>query len=97
MKKLEFKTTINAPKEKVWKTLWDDKTYRQWTSVFTPESHAISDWKEGSNVDFMDGKGNGMRALIQKKTDNSVMVFKHVSELKNGEETKLPEAGFESI
>ena len=27
LKKLSFSNSIKAPKEKVWKTLWDDKTY----------------------------------------------------------------------
>ena|ERR1700741_344726 len=91
-KKLNFEIRINAPKEKVWKTLWDDKTYRQWTSVFSPDSHAKSDWKEGSRIEFGDGKGNGMFSLIEKKTDNVQMTFKHLGELKDGEE-KLSDWG----
>ncbi|MBK9191388.1 MAG: hypothetical protein IPM77_07665 [Crocinitomicaceae bacterium] len=40
MKQLEFKTTISAPAEKVWKILWNDTTYRHWTSVFHDTSFA---------------------------------------------------------
>ena len=36
MPALHFTVNINAPKEKVWETLWDDATYRQWTAAFHP-------------------------------------------------------------
>lgn len=39
MKKIEFSIKINAIKEIVWATLWNDTTYRQWTSIFAPHSH----------------------------------------------------------
>ena len=45
MKKLQFSIEINAPKEKVWDTLWQDENYRKWTSVFMEGSFAESDWK----------------------------------------------------
>lgn len=88
MKTLKFTTKINAPKEKVWGTLWNDSTYRQWTSVFSKDSHAVSDWKEGSNIQFIDDKGDGMFSIIEKKIPNQQMSFKHLGELKNGVEEK---------
>lgn len=48
MTTLEFKIEINAPKEKVWDILWNDATYKQWTSVFCEGNYVVSDWKEGS-------------------------------------------------
>lgn len=88
MKTIKFTTKINAPKEKVWDTLWNDATYRQWTSVFSNDSHAVSDWKEGSNIQFIDGKGDGMFSIIEKEIPNKQMSFKHLGELKNGVEEK---------
>jgi len=41
MKKIQFSTEINAPKEKVWNVLWDDATYRKWVSVFSEGSKAV--------------------------------------------------------
>ncbi len=96
MKKIVFNISINAPREKVWSALWEDKNYREWTSVFTPESHALSDWKEGSKVLFLDGKGSGMSALIEKKIGNTEMVFKHLFEMKDGKEYPLKDTGHES-
>jgi uncharacterized protein YndB with AHSA1/START domain len=40
MQKLNFSTRINASKQKVWNTLWDDETYRLWTSAFAEGSYA---------------------------------------------------------
>jgi hypothetical protein len=86
MEKLHFTQTINAPKEKVWSTLWDDATYRQWTSAFSPSSYADSDWNEGSKILFLDGNGSGMVSKIETKRPNEFMSFKHLGELKNGVE-----------
>ncbi len=60
MEKINFSISINAPKEKVWRTLWEDETYRKWTSVFSPTSYVDTDWKEGSKVLFLDGQDSGM-------------------------------------
>jgi len=57
---MEFSINIEAPKEKVWNTLWNDQTYREWTSAFAEGSRAETDWKKGSRVLFTDGKGSGM-------------------------------------
>lgn len=86
MEKLNFSTTINAPKEKVWQTLWEDATYRKWTSVFNPTSYADTDWKEGSKVLFLDGQGSGMVSRIEVNKPNEFMSFKHLGEVKDSVE-----------
>ena len=86
MKKLKFNVSIDAPKEKVWDILWADKSYREWTSVFSEGSYAKSDWKEGSRIEFLDGKGNGMYSVIEKKIPNAEMSFRHLGDLKDGVE-----------
>ena len=86
MKKANFSVKINAPKEKVWETLWNDKTYREWTSAFSEGSYAVSDWKEGSKVLFMGPDGGGMFSKIAKLEPNTYMSFQHLGELKEGQE-----------
>jgi uncharacterized protein YndB with AHSA1/START domain len=86
MKKLEFKTTIDAPREKVWDVLWKDETYRKWTRSFSEGSHAKSDWKEGSKILFLDGSGNGMVSRIRSKDENKYMSFEHLGYIKDGVE-----------
>jgi hypothetical protein len=87
MKKLNFTADINAPKEKVWETLWNDETYREWTSAFAEGSYAKTDnWKEGSKVLFLDPKGQGMVSMVAKNKPNEYMSFKHLGEVKDGVE-----------
>jgi uncharacterized protein YndB with AHSA1/START domain len=84
MKKLNFSIQINAPKAKVWQTLWDNTTYCQWTAVFQEGSHAVSDWQEGSKILFMDGQGAGMISRIAQKIHNELMSFEHLGTVKEG-------------
>jgi uncharacterized protein YndB with AHSA1/START domain len=91
MEKLNFSIDINAPKEKVWKTLWDDATYTQWTSVFCEGSQALTDWNEGSKVLFVDGKGSGMVSKIEAKKPNEFMSFKHLGAVKDNVEDTTSE------
>lgn len=86
MKKLEFEINMNALKEKVWNILWDKDTYNKWTSVFSPDSTTVTDWKEGSKILFLDGKGQGIASVIAKKTENEYMAFKHLGMVKDGVE-----------
>lgn len=86
MEKQEFKIAIDAPREKVWEVLWTDDTYRAWTKPFTEGSHAITDWKKGSKVLFLDGKGSGMVSTIDEKIPNEYMSFKHLGVVKGGVE-----------
>ena len=60
VKKIQFSIDINAPKEKVWHVLWNDAIYRKWTSVFSEGSKAVSDWKEGSKIHFLNENNYGM-------------------------------------
>ena len=86
MQKINFSTSINASKEKVWKVLWDDSSYRKWTRVFSEGSYAVTDWKEGSKVLFLSANGEGMVSKIEMKKPNEFMSFKHLGTVKNGVE-----------
>jgi hypothetical protein len=91
MKKLQFSIDIRAPKEEVWKALWEDSSYRKWTSVFSEGSYAVTDWNEGSKVFFLDSNQDGMSSIIAKKVPNERMTFKHIGVVKNGKEQPLDE------
>jgi len=86
MKRKAYEIAIDAPREKVWKILWEDDTYRQWTAPFTEGSHAKSDWKEGSKIHFLGPNGSGMLAIIEKKEAPSKMFFKHIGIINEGVE-----------
>lgn len=86
MEKLVFNISITATPEKVWNILWTDATYRKWTSAFTEGSHAVTDWKEGSKVLFLDGNGMGMVSRIAVNRPNEYMSIEHLGEVKDGVE-----------
>ncbi|MCB1023557.1 MAG: SRPBCC domain-containing protein [Acidobacteria bacterium] len=86
MERISFSENIEASAERVWKILWEDGSYRDWTRVFREDSHAVSDWEEGSKIHFLDSKGSGMYSIIDRKIQDQFMSFKHIGEIKNGEE-----------
>jgi uncharacterized protein YndB with AHSA1/START domain len=88
--RLQYSVDIDAPRQRVWEVLWDDKHYRDWTSAFSEGSHAVSDWNEGSKVRFLGPDGSGMLAVIEKKVPNERMTFRHLAEIKDGKEQPEP-------
>lgn len=92
MQKLNFSVAIHAPVEKVWWTLWNDPSYRQWASVFYEGSFAVSDWKQGSKVHFLSPEGGGMFSVIDEMIPNEVMTFRHLGFVKDFMEQPVDEA-----
>ena len=86
MKTLNFSIQINAPKEKVWSVLLDEKTYRIWTSVFDPSSYFEGDWNEGSKIYFLGKDGSGMSSKIFKHVPNAFISIQHLGVIANGVE-----------
>lgn len=86
MRKLSFSIDINAPKEKVWYSLWDDENYESWTSAFCEGSNIATDFEEGSKIYFMGPDGSGMNSRVTIKKPFDVMSFNHYGELKNWKE-----------
>ncbi|MCU7616931.1 SRPBCC domain-containing protein [Chryseobacterium sp. PBS4-4] len=86
METLEYTIQINATPEKVWTVLWDDTSYRQWTSAFTKGSFYVGTWEEGSMMKFYDPENNGMYSRVLKNDPNKEMVFIHLGEIFDGVE-----------
>lgn len=86
MEILEYEIKINATPEKIWTTLWDDISYRQWTSAFQEGSFYVGTWEEKSIVKFLDPNNNGMYSQVLKNDPNKEMVFLHLGEIYDGVE-----------
>ena len=93
MEKIHFSTNIDASNKKVWDVLWDDNSYREWTSVFAEGSYAKTDnWKEGSKVLFLSPGGDGMVSRVAANKPNKFMSFEHLGVVKKGiEDTESEE------
>jgi uncharacterized protein YndB with AHSA1/START domain len=57
---IEKSIDINAPKERVWDVLLNDKFTRIWYSEFSEGAYAETDWKVGSKALFLDKKQCGI-------------------------------------
>ena len=86
MRKLNFSTTINAPKERVWRVMLADATYRQWTSPFQEGSYAVTDWNQGSKALFLGPDGSGMVSRIAEHRPNEYLSIEHLGTVQNGVE-----------
>lgn len=97
MQKLHFSTTVNAPKEKVWDTMLQDRTYRVWTSEFNPKgSWFEGDWSQGSTIRFLgpgeDGKPAGMVSRINQNRPHEFVSIEHLGFIHDGKEDTTSEA-----
>jgi len=90
MQKLHFSIQINAPREKVWNTMLDDATYRQWTAAFNPGSYYIGSWEQGSEIRFLgpDPEGKeiegGMYSRIKENRVHEFISIEHLGMIKGG-------------
>jgi len=85
MKTLIFTEEIKATPEKIWQVLWNDYTYRKWVAAFEEGSgsYAVTDWKEGSEAEFLTAKGDGMFSKIISSKPNEYMAIRHLGVIKN--------------
>lgn len=89
MQKLNYSIFINAPKEKVWNTMLEDVTYRQWTKPFNETSYYEGDWSEGSKILFLGTDENGenkggMVSRIAKNIPYEYISIEHVGVMEKG-------------
>lgn len=91
MKKLHYSIVVNAPKEKVWHTMLDDATYRQWTEAFSKGGYYKGDWNKGSKIMFIGpdpntGKEGGMVSRIAENKPYEFISIEHIGILNDGVE-----------
>ena len=102
MKKMHYEVVINAPREKVYKTMLEDATYREWTAAMTADmgiaGWAEGDWSEGSTMRFIgpdpSNKENlsGMIARVAKNVPNEFVSLESTGMIMNGVEDTSSEA-----
>ncbi len=98
MKKLNYQIDIQAPAEKVFRTMLgldDISTYEQWTALFNPTSSYEGNWDKGSKIYFTgihEGKKGGMVAEIAENIPNKYISIRHYGILDGDKEiTEGPE------
>jgi len=95
MEKLHFSIVINAPKEKVWDTMLNDKTYREWTDAFGPGSYYKGNWNKGSKILFLAPGEKGEMGMVSRIKDNIPFQFisiEHLGMVQDGKEDTSSDA-----
>jgi hypothetical protein len=93
MKKLQYKTSINAPAGRVYDCmlgLSSKTTYEEWTALFNPTSTYEGSWDKGNKILFVgvDEKGEkgGMVSRIVENIPNHFVSIQHYGLVKANEE-----------
>ena len=89
METLNYEIIINAPIERIWNLLWNEKSYSEWTQFFMEGSQLKTDWKVNGKTYFLDAAGNGMVSTISSLNEPTEVIFRHLGSYKDGvEDTK---------
>lgn len=79
---MHFEIAIQAPKETVWKILWEDGTLRQWAGIVDPGTYMLGELVEGKTVQFNSEEGYGVTSLVEKLITNEYVLLKHKADTK---------------
>lgn len=100
MRELQFSIEINATKDKVWDTLWQDETFRQWASIIDPGTYMVGELREGKEVQYISAEnGYGVTSLVEKLVPGEFLLLRHsadTQEVGNQEREKEWTGGVES-
>lgn len=78
MHKLQFQIDIDATKEQVWDTLWQDKTFRDWAGIIDPGTYMVGDLKEGNEIQYISAEnGYGVTSLVKKLVAGEYLLLAH--------------------
>lgn len=93
MKKLQFSIEINASKESVWATLWDDTSFRDWANIIDEGTYMKGAMEEGKEIQFLSSvNGYGVTSLIEKLDLNAFVLFRHSADTQaNGQQEREKE------
>jgi len=83
MKEIQFSIEINASKERVWTTLWEDITFREWANIIDEGTYMKGEMKEGNEIQYISSvNGYGVTSLIEKLKPNEFVLIRHSADTK---------------
>jgi hypothetical protein len=81
MQKRQFLIEIKSPRERVWNTLWEDKTFRDWANIIDEGMYMVGEMEEGNEVQFISSvSGYGVTSLVEKLVQNEFVSFRQVAD-----------------
>lgn len=84
MKQLTYTATINASKQKVWETMLNPSSYKEWVNAAWPGSFFEGNWKEGETIRFVSADGSGTLAQLITCQPYTNIVANHITVLLPG-------------
>ena len=92
MEHLEYKIVISAPVKKVWETMLQQETYRQWVAKSWPNSFYEGKWEKGEKIRFIGPDGSGTLAELVEVKPYEKLFARHIAILgPGGEEDRTSE------
>lgn len=93
MRKLQLSIEINASKESVWATLWDDTSFRDWANIIDEGTYMKGAMEEGKEIQFLSSlNGYGVTSLIAELDPNAFVLFRHSADTQaNGQQEREKE------
>lgn len=85
MEHLEYEVMISAPAKKVWETMLQKDTYRQWVAKSWPGSFYEGKWAKGEQIRFIGSEEGGgtLAELVEVKPYENVFA-RHIAVLGPG-------------
>ncbi|MBM7578577.1 SRPBCC domain-containing protein [Jeotgalibacillus terrae] len=83
MKETHFLIHIYASRERVWKVLWDDETFRNWADLIDEGTYMKGLLQEGHTVEFISSvNGYGVISLVEELRPHEYVSFRHSADTK---------------
>ncbi len=78
MKDMRFSIGIKASRERVWATLWEDRTFRDWANLIDEGTYLEGVLEEGKEIQFLSSEnGYGVTSLVERLEPNAFVLFRH--------------------
>lgn len=72
MKNIQNSIEINASKEKVWKVLWDDQTFRDWSGIIDEGTYMTGTLQEGNEINFIGNNDGDVRYGVTSRVEKLI-------------------------
>lgn len=90
--RLNFTIHIAAPVARVWDTMLELETYRDWTTAFSEGSTYEGSWAQGDRIRFLAPSGDGMLAEIAENRRHAFISIRHLGVIADGVEDTTSDA-----
>ena len=90
---MRFSIEIHATRDRVWDTLWNDETFRQWAGLIDPGTYMTGKLDVDNKIQFISAEnGYGVTSLVEQVVANELLVLRHSADTQdNGENDREPQ------